>query len=245
MTLPRRAAAALGVILCASLCACSLFSQRPQTHRYLLPAPRARVEVPARFNLRVRSVKGIAPFEDTGIAHQVSAYQLDSYRYNRWVAPPTEMVADALHEIIRIPPDSGSGATRRLMLLDARIDAFQHVDYGGKEAALVAIEFCLSSDKPLAPCRWRRKFSREVTAINGTPEAAVEAFAAAYAQVLTEFAANLTSYLQTAPASPFGENGPPPNFNQEGTRRNLLPLRRPIDRSGSFEGGRAFLIGQV
>jgi uncharacterized lipoprotein YmbA len=199
MIAARRAAAALGVLLCACLCACSLFTQRPQTHRYLLPAPRARVEVPAGINLRVRSVKAIAPLEDTGIVHQVSTYQLDSYRYNRWVAPPTEMVADALHEIIRTRPDSASGPAPALMLLDARIDAFQHVDYGGKEAALVTIEFCLSSDRPWAPCQWRRRFSREIAAAGDTPQAAVQAFATAYEAVLTEFAAALTNYFQTRP----------------------------------------------
>jgi hypothetical protein len=59
----------------------------------------------------------------------------------------------------------------------------------------VTIEFCLSSDKPLAPCGWRRTLSRESAAASDTPGAAVEALGAAYDQVLTEFAADLTQYL--------------------------------------------------
>ncbi len=196
MTVARRTTAALAALLSIVVCACSLFSQRPETHRYLLPAPKVTVAVPVDINVRIRSIKGIAPFEDTGIVHQVSVYQLDSYRYNRWVAPPTEMVADALHEIIRLRADSASSATPALMLLDARVNAFQQEDYAGKQGALVSIEFCLSSDRPLAPCRWRRTISRETAAASNTPQAAVDALAAAYEQVMTEFAASLSGYLE-------------------------------------------------
>jgi len=196
MKVSRRIGAALAVVTAVLASACALFSQRPTTHRYLLPAPKAAVSIPANFNVRVRSVSAIGPFEDTGIAYQTSAYQLDSYQYHRWVAPPTEMVADALNAIIKPRADAAAGAQgQELMMLDARVNAFQQVNYAGRRGGLVTIEFCLSSDKPLAPCGWRRTLSRESAAASDTPVAAVEALGAAYDRVLTEFAADLTQYL--------------------------------------------------
>ncbi len=204
MTVRRRIGAAAAAAYIAVLASgCALFAERPITHRYLLPPPRVTVTIPADLNIRVRSVTGVAPFEDTGIAHQTSAYQLDSYQYYRWVAPPTEMVADALNELVK-PRASGAGGAARqeLMMLDARVNAFQQVDFAGKEGGLVSIEFCLSSDRPLAACRWRRSVTRQIAAANNSPGAAVEALGAAYGQVLTEFATSLSSFLAGAKVPP-------------------------------------------
>jgi ABC-type uncharacterized transport system auxiliary subunit len=197
MTMRRRigaAAAAAYIALLAS--GCALFAERPTTHRYLLPPPKVTVTIPADLNIRIRSVTGVAPFEDTGIAHQTSAYQLDSYQYYRWVAPPTEMVADALNELVK-PRANGAGGkvVQELMMLDARVNAFQQVDFAGKDDGLVSIEFCFSSDRPLAACRWRRSITRQIAAANNSPVSAVAAMGAAYDQVLTEFATTLSAFL--------------------------------------------------
>ena len=165
-----RRGGSLGGYIALLAAGCALFAERPVTHRFLLPPPNAAVSIPADLNIRVRSVTGVAPFEDTGIAHQTSAYQLDSYQYYRWVAPPTEMVADALNELVKPRAAAKGGAARQeLMMLDARVNAFQQVDFAGKEDGLVAIEFCLSSDRPLAACRWRRSITRQIAAASNSP----------------------------------------------------------------------------
>ena len=197
MTRCRGLEAALAASICILAVGCGLAAKRPQTQRYLLPAPKATVAIPAKMNIRLRGVTGIAPFQDTGIAYQTSAYKLDSYRYHRWVAPPTEMVADALNDVVKPPPAPPGGAGEEMMLLSARINSFQESRYAGKHDAVVAIEFCLTPDRPYAPCAWSRTVAHQTPVANDSPGAAVAALGAAYDQVMAEFAASLGGYLAT------------------------------------------------
>lgn len=104
--------------------ACALLRSRPQVHRYMLAAAAVSFSLPTQYNIQLRTIDGNAPYDDTALAYQSSRYQLDTYRFDRWVAPPTEMVFEAVSEMLRQPaPASAAGSSQPVMFLNGRIRA--------------------------------------------------------------------------------------------------------------------------
>jgi uncharacterized lipoprotein YmbA len=83
------------------LAGCGFMTSRPQIHRYQLgPFTAARLKSD-RVPIKLGSVTGTAPFRDTGIAYQTAAYRLDTYGFNRWIAPPVELLAQRLNHSLQ------------------------------------------------------------------------------------------------------------------------------------------------
>lgn len=57
------------------------------------------------------------------------------------------MVSARLQEVVEQPP-TGPRRTMPAMVLDARLNAFQEIDEGGRVSGLVDIEFCLRPSGP-------------------------------------------------------------------------------------------------
>lgn len=191
-------AAAMGLQVMAG---CSAFrGSKPQIHRYVLGPASAAALSKDRPPLESRSVTGITPYRDTGIAYQSSGYRLDSYTFSRWAASPVEMVSQRLKDVVEQPP-TGPRRSMPVMLLEARLDAFQEVDEPGKVSGLVEMEFCLRPKRPLSRVLWCKTFRHQTAASADTREAAVAAISSSLNSVIDELTVELDRQLQAIPAS--------------------------------------------
>jgi ABC-type uncharacterized transport system auxiliary subunit len=88
-----------GAVVAATL-ACAV----PTTHLYRLQLPSASgVEPPAceprtRGSLLVRDMQVAGAYDDARMVYSESEYRLERYEYHEWVAPPGELVSDALRD---------------------------------------------------------------------------------------------------------------------------------------------------
>lgn len=175
--------------------ACAPLRGRPQVHRYMLGAAALSPKLSAQYNLELRRVEGSAPYDDSALAYQTSRYRLDTYHFDRWVAPPTELVFEAVAEMLRQRgPTSAAASGQPVTFLDGWIKAFQEVDQeGGGRYGLVEIEFCLTPSQVFARPLWCRTIRHETAQTGNTAEAAVAAINASFEQVLSDLAAALAA----------------------------------------------------
>ena len=173
----------------------------PETHRYQLVSQPVSAALPADVRIELRAVSGGAPYQDTGLALQTSEYRIDSYRFHRWVAPPTDLVADRVRAIVYAPspapisPDAATG------VLQANILAFQQVQMGGHSSGLVDIQFCLYPMGIFQRALWCRDLSKDTPAASDGPEAAAAAINASLNDVLQQFASALPAAVVELPRS--------------------------------------------
>jgi ABC-type uncharacterized transport system auxiliary subunit len=194
----RAVAAALAIALAAG---CSIFARKiPETHRYQLVTTPPQVAIPPEVRIELRSVSGGAPYQDTGLAVQTSAYRIDSYRFHRWVAPPTDMVADRLRSIIYAPSSAGeTQPDAPTAVLQADVQAFQQVQTGSQSAGLVTIQTCLYPAGIFQRAFWCQTFSKSTPASSAGPEAATAAINSSLNDVLGQFAGALPTAVAAMP----------------------------------------------
>ncbi len=193
---------------------------KPQIHRYTLGPVSPAALSSDRPAIESRPVLGIGPYRDTGIAYQSSPYRLDSYTFSRWAAAPVEMVSARLKEVVEQPP-TGARRSMPAMVLDARLNAFQEVDEGGKVSGLVEMEFCLRPKRPPSAVLWCKTIRHETVATADTREAAVAAMTSSLNGVVDDLTVELDRELQSLPAAEAqakdeDEHSPPP-------RRLVIP----------------------
>ncbi len=172
----------------------------PETHRYQLVTPPTQVAIPPDVRIELRSVSGGAPYQDTGLAVQTSEYRIDSYRFHRWVAPPTDMVADRLRSIIYAPSTAGeTQADARTAVLQADVQGFQQVQTGSQSAGLVTIQTCLYPTGIFQRAFWCQSFSKSTPASADGPEAATAAINSSLNDVLQQFASAMPAAVAAMP----------------------------------------------
>ncbi len=172
----------------------------PQTHRYQLVTTPPQVAIPPDARIELRAVSGGAPYQDTGLAVQTSEYRIDSYRFHRWVAPPTDMVADRLRSIIYAPSSAGeTPPDAPTAVLQAEVQAFQQVQTGSQSSGLVTIQTCLYPAGIFQRAFWCQTFSKSTAASAEGPEAATAAINSSLNEVLQQFASALPSAVSAMP----------------------------------------------
>jgi ABC-type uncharacterized transport system auxiliary subunit len=172
----------------------------PETHRYQLVTTPPQVAIPSDVRIELRSVSGGAPYQDTGLAVQTSTYRIDSYRFHRWVAPPTDMVADRLRSIIYAPSSAGeTQPDAETAVLQADVQAFQQVQSGTQSSGLVTIQTCLFPNGIFQRAFWCQTFSKSTPASADGPEAATAAINSSLNDVLQQFVGALPSAVAAMP----------------------------------------------
>jgi len=175
----------------------------PDTRRYQLVTTPPQVAIPPDVRFELRSVSGGAPYQDTGLAVQTSEFRIDSYRFHRWVAPPTDMVADRLRSIIYAPSTAGEAHPNApTAVMQADVQAFQQVQTGAQFAGLVTIQTCLYPPGMFQRAFWCQTFSKSTPASTGGPEAATAAINSSLNDVLQQFAGALPSAVAAMPKPP-------------------------------------------
>jgi ABC-type uncharacterized transport system auxiliary subunit len=195
------ARAILTTLAIALAAGCSIFARKiPETHRYQLVTTPPQVAIPTDVRIELRSVSGGAPYQDTGLAIQTSAYRIDSYRFHRWVAPPTDMVADRLRSIIYAPSSAGeTQVNATTAVLQADVQAFQQVQTGTQAAGLVTIQTCLYPQGIFERAFWCQTFSKSTPSTGDGPEAATAAINSSLNDVLQQFTNALPSAVAAMP----------------------------------------------
>jgi ABC-type uncharacterized transport system auxiliary subunit len=190
--------AALAIALAAG---CSILARRiPETHRYQLVAAPTQVAISPDVRIALRAVTGGAPYQDTGLAVQTSEFRIDSYRFHRWVAPPTDMVADRLRGIIYAPSSAGeTQPDAPTAVLQADVQAFQQVQTGSQSAGLVTIQTCLYPPGIFQRAFWCQNFSKSTPASADGPEAATAAINSSLNDVLQQFTSALPAAVAAMP----------------------------------------------
>ncbi len=188
----RRRGWVVGAALSLAVAGCST-GQAPEVHRFTLLPPPPAAAFPQNMQIQMGSVNGVAPFRDTGIAHQSDPYRLDNYKFSRWVAPPTEMVAETLDHLARqeVGASQTADPEELPLVLDARIDAFQQVQEGARSSVLVEVDFCLNQ-RETGRAQWCKTLRRSMQAFNDSPDAAAQAIDNCFNQVLVDLASELS-----------------------------------------------------
>jgi len=200
--------AALALTFAMPIASCSFLSRNvPNTHTYQLAPGTVAVLVPPEVRIELRTSAGTGPFEDEAIAYQVSPYRLDTYQFNRWVAAPSDLLRDRLREILYQPSEVGPAQPNaEPWQLDARVQAFQEVDYDGRHSGVVAVQFCLYPSTPFSRAVWCKTESKENPASSRGIAGAVAAISLSFNQVMEQFANDLsaeaTRLASTADAKP-------------------------------------------
>jgi hypothetical protein len=181
-------------------CSNLLARKIPETHRYQLVNQPITISIPSDVRIEVRAVGGGAPYEDTGLALQTSDYQIDSYRFHRWVSPPTDLVSERIRSIVYAPSNGGlAGPDAPIGVLQPNVIAFQQVQKGGQSSGLVDIQFCLYPAGIYERALWCRDFSKNTPAASDGPEAAAAAISASLNDVLQQFAAAFPAAVAEIP----------------------------------------------
>lgn len=202
--------AACAVAIIAGVGCSALARKIPDTHRYQLVTPSITAAMPSDARIELRSVSGGAPYQDTGLALQTSDYRIDSYRFHRWVAPPTDMVADRIRAIVYAPSAGPLVTDARVGVLEANVRAFQQVQKGGQSSGLVDVQFCIYPTGIYQRALWCREFSKDTPAASDGPEAAAAAINASLNDVLQQFASALPAGMAEIPKPPPDRPGMPP-----------------------------------
>jgi ABC-type uncharacterized transport system auxiliary subunit len=198
----RLVARAISVALAITFAAgCSIFARKiPETHRYQLVTAPPQVTLPPDVRIELRAVTGGAPYQDTGLAVQTSEFRIDSYRFHRWVAPPTDMVADRLRSIIYAPSSAGQAQPDApTAVMQADVQAFQQVQTGTQSAGLVTIQTCLYPPGIFQRAFWCQTFSKSTPASAEGPEATTAAINSSLNDVLQQLASALPSAVAALP----------------------------------------------
>ena len=206
-----RRAGAFAILVAVALSGCGDLLRRPvpELHSYQLAPTTVTTDIPPSAKVQLRNVSGTDPYQDSGIAYQTSAYKLDIYHFHRWVAPPISMVSDRLREMLNRPSSLGAEqATATQYMLDARVKAFQEVDYDGQHSGVVAIEFCLYPSDPGARALWCNTISKDNPTGGHGIEGAAAAVSLSFNQVMAEFGSELSQ--ETARLSSAARDHTPP-----------------------------------
>jgi len=149
----RRTMVAILPILAAGLGACGGGPMHP-IHFYSLNLPSvSAVSVPPYpVTLLVGHIQSPPMLRGDRILYHTGANELDAYPYQRWAAPPAEMVDVRLLHLLRgsgryqSVTDLGSSA-RGDYIVRGRLDGFEEVDSGGAIEARVVLELELFDER--------------------------------------------------------------------------------------------------
>jgi ABC-type uncharacterized transport system auxiliary subunit len=187
------------VLFAAAWAGCTLSQPVPAISHYVIPGGASETPVGAVVPLQVGQIDALPPFQQTGIAYQLSPYRLDNYRLHQWVASPAWMLRERLQEMTVAQPGQQLD-DRPPLELAARIFAFQQMIDTGASAGRVEIRFCLRPAAPPAVPLWCRTIREQAPASAATPGAAAEAIGTAFNLTLVQLRKDLDQELSTIAA---------------------------------------------
>lgn len=144
------------IVLCLQISACSLFGpvKTPPINIYTLSAKNSTPVISQRRAqvLLIAAPTAIPGYQDTHMIYTLRPYELKSFSYNRWTAPPADMLATLLSQNLQnsgcfravvSPPFTGDSD----LTLDTRLLNLQQEFSGETSRVRMALQLTLSNNK--------------------------------------------------------------------------------------------------
>lgn len=167
----------------------------PPTRYYQLALP-AKTEQPAQDlgALVIEPFNAEGAYDDERMVYRSSPYRLDYYDYHRWGAPPGQLVASYLEQVLRksgkfksVAADSGED---NALTLTGRVLALEEVDTSKTTwTGRIALE--LSARDPSGKVVWTQHFDESVAMPVQSPEGLAAAISSAMQRIAGRIAPQL------------------------------------------------------
>ncbi len=164
----------------------------PQTYYYVLQAPPAVQKMavpPISAVLGVEAFTADLPFQDNRIVYRDSPYEVHFYHYQRWIAPPPQLVAEAVRnglkaaglfqQVVEWP-----SVSRVDYILRGRVKSLEEWDEEKAWYGKVAIHFQLYDNRNKLV--WEEEISHRTAAESKSPLAVVKAINQSLDKVIQE-----------------------------------------------------------
>jgi cholesterol transport system auxiliary component len=192
----------VGVALIAS--ACSIGRPIPTATTYTIEPPAAVPDahkLPHPERLRVERVRVAAPYDTTELIYRLSAVRYISDPYHAFLADPGPMLSNRIAEWLTGAElfkevDGPGGAAPAHWVLEATVtELYGDFEAGGDSpAAVMSIRFTLIDEGSSRPkVAYERSLSRRTRLSSASPEALVLGYGTALADILTQFATDLSN----------------------------------------------------
>jgi cholesterol transport system auxiliary component len=191
----------VGVALILS--ACSIGRPIPTATTYSIEPPPAAADAakpPRPQRLRVERVRVAAPYDRTALVYRLSAVRFISDPYHAFLAEPGPMLGNRIAEWLAAAGvfkavDGPGGAAPAPWVLEATVTELYGDFQGDGEnpAAVMSIRFTLIDEGSAHPkVAYERSLSRRAPVSSASPEALVLGYGTALADILAQFASDLS-----------------------------------------------------
>jgi uncharacterized lipoprotein YmbA len=192
----------VGVALIVS--ACSIGRSIPTATTYSIepsPAALAIPKPPHPERLRVERVRVAAAYDRTALVYRLNAVRYVSDPYHTFLADPGPMLSNRIAEWLAAAGlfkavDAPGGAAPAPWVLEATVtELYGDFEAGGDNpAAVMSIRFTIIDEGSARPkVAYERSLSRRVPVSRAAPEALVSGYGMALADILTQFATDLSN----------------------------------------------------
>jgi cholesterol transport system auxiliary component len=192
----------VGVALFVS--ACSIGRSIPTAATYSIEPSPAALDVPKPPHperLRVERVRVAAVYDRTALVYRLSAVRYVSDPYHAFLADPGPMLSNRIAEWLATAGlfkavDGPGGAAPAPWVLEATVtELYGDFEAGGDNpAAVMSIRFTIIDEASARPkVAYDRLLSRRVPVSRAAPEALVSGYGMALADILTQFATDLSN----------------------------------------------------
>jgi cholesterol transport system auxiliary component len=194
--------AVVGAALIVS--ACSIGRPIPTATTYSIEPPAAAADAtkpPRPQRVRVERVRVAAPYDRAALVYRLSAVRYISDPYHAFLAEPGPMLGNRIAEWLAAAGvfkdvDGPGGAAPAPWVLEARVtELYGDFEAGGNHpAAVMSIRFTLIDEgSARAKVAYERSLSRRTPLSSASPEALVLGYGTALADILTQFASDLSN----------------------------------------------------
>ena len=159
----------------------------PETRYYQLAAPAEPAADKADVSLAVEPLVADAAYDDDRIVYRLTPYRLDYYNYQRWSAPPGQLVGNFLQDAFmksgrfRAVMHEASDATP--VTLGGRVIALEEVDKSKTQwLGHVALELTLT-DNQTNKIVWSQQYDETEPLKTQSPEGLAEAISTAMTRI--------------------------------------------------------------
>jgi len=184
--------------------ACSIGRSIPTATTYSIepsPAALAIPKPPHPERLRVERVRVAAAYDRTALVYRLNAVRYVSDPYHTFLADPGPMLSNRIAEWLAAAGlfkavDAPGGAAPAPWVLEATVtELYGDFEAGGDNpAAVMSIRFTIIDEGSARPkVAYERSLSRRVPVSRAAPEALVSGYGMALADILTQFATDLSN----------------------------------------------------
>ncbi len=180
----------------------------PQIYSIDTPPERMASRLPDARLISLRDVEVAPQFDHTDLLYRTGDHRLESDPLARFAAPPGAMLTDSIRayllnaSFVRDVVSPGDDAPVDLLVEARATELSADFAAAGEAAALVTLEFIVSSPRGSAPggSAFRKQYARRARLSKRTSGALVDAWNLEVADIMRDFLRDLEAFLTSPPA---------------------------------------------